>query len=93
MSQFEKLLAAMHNNPKGVKFHDASKVADHYFGKPRIKGSHNVYTMPWAGCPRVNLQDGGGYVDSYQVAQLLQAVDKLEGETRTKEVKGDGEQA
>ena len=51
MSQFEKLLAAIRNNPKGVKFCDASKVADHYFGKPRVKGSHNVYTMPWAGFP------------------------------------------
>ena len=93
MSQFGKLLATIRNNPKGVKFRDASKVAEHYFGAPRIKGSHNVYTMPWAGFPRVNLQDVGGYIDSYQVTQLLQAIDRVESERKAEEVKGDGEQA
>lgn len=90
MSTFEKLLASIRNNPKGVKFRDASRVAEHYFGTPRVKGSHNVYTMPWAGFPRVNLQDTGGYVDSYQVLQLLAAIDRVESEEK---VKGDGEQA
>ena len=97
MSQFEKLLAAIRNNTRSVKYRDASKVAEHYFGKPRVRGSHSVYTMPWAGFPRVNLQNVGGYVDSYQIAQLLDAIDKLEGEmganSNAEEMRGGGDQA
>ena len=78
MTSFEKLLARIRNNRKGVRFEDASKVAEHYFGKPRVKGSHNVYKMPWPGDPRINIQNVGGQVDSYQIEQLLEAIDKLE---------------
>ena len=41
----------------------------------------------------MNLQDVGGYIDSYQVTQLLQAIDRVESERKAEEVKGDGEQA
>jgi hypothetical protein len=30
-----KILAAMRNNPKGIRFADAMKMAKHYFGQPR----------------------------------------------------------
>jgi hypothetical protein len=75
----EKLLAGMRNAPRSVRFADALKMAEHYFGKPRMSGgSHHVFKMPWAGDPRINLQDDDGKAKPYQVRQLLAAVEKKE---------------
>jgi hypothetical protein len=39
--------------------------------------------MPWAGNPRVNLQEGnGGKAKAYQVQQLLAAIDQLAAQKR-----------
>lgn len=66
-------------NPKGVRLADLSKVCDYYFGKPRQKStSHRVYKMPWQGNPRVNIQNDNGEAKSYQVKQVLKAIEKLE---------------
>ena len=72
-----EVLEAMRLSPKNVRFTDAAKVATHYFGEPRQKGtSHCVWKMPWPGDPRVNLQDDKGMAKPYQVKQLLIAIDK-----------------
>jgi hypothetical protein len=34
--------------------------------------------MPWAGDPRVNIQDDRGKAKAYQVRQVLKAIDKKE---------------
>jgi hypothetical protein len=74
----EKRLAAMRDNPASVSFSGALKVAEHYFGEPRKSGSHYVFKMPWAGDPRINLQQAkGGGAKPYQVRQLLAAIDRL----------------
>ncbi|MGH7104219.1 MAG: hypothetical protein ACREFJ_17695 [Acetobacteraceae bacterium] len=73
-----KLLAGMQTSPRAVRFSDALKVAEHYFGKPRISGSHHVFRMPWPGDPRINLQSEGGKAKPYQVRQLLAAIEKRE---------------
>jgi hypothetical protein len=73
----ETILSDMRANPEGVKFNDACKVAGHFFGKPRIAGSHHVYKMPWPGDPRINLQKDGPKAKRYQVVQVLEAVEKL----------------
>jgi hypothetical protein len=72
-----KLLAGMRENPKTVRFSDALAVAEHYFGPPRMSGSHHVFKTPWPGDPRVNLQKADG-AKPYQVRQLLAAVEKYE---------------
>ncbi len=66
----------MRNNPGGVRFDDALKVATRFFGAPRVKGSHHIFKTPWPGDPRVNLQQGRGNAKVYQVKQLLAAIDK-----------------
>lgn len=76
MASVERLLAGMRNNPKGVRFEDALKVAKSYFGEPRISGSHHIFKTNWQGDPRVNLQDDNGKAKAYQVKQLLGAIDK-----------------
>jgi len=77
----EKSLTAMRNNPAAVSFSDALKVAEHYFGEPRISdSSHHVFKTPWPMDPRVNLQRGkGGGAKPYQVRQLLKAINLLTG--------------
>jgi hypothetical protein len=75
----EGLVEAFRENPKGVRFADLAKVCDWYFGQPRQSGgSHRVYRMPWAGDPRVNIQNRKGTVKPYQVRQVLKAIEKLE---------------
>ena len=79
MADLAHLVDGMRANPAKVRFRDAVKVATHYFGEPRQRGtSHCVWKMPWPGDPRVNLQCGqGGMAKSYQIKQLLTAIDRL----------------
>jgi len=69
----------MRSNPAGIRFSDACKVATHYFGTPRQNGtSHKVWKMPWAGDPRVIMQEGdGGKAKEYQIRQVTAAIDKF----------------
>ncbi len=79
MASIEDILAKMRRNPKGIRFNELTKVCDHYFGKPRNSGtSHRVYKTPWAGDPRVNIQNSRGKAKAYQVRQVLLAIDRLE---------------
>lgn len=80
MASFETLLAEMRNNSKGVCFADLFKVCEHYFGEARQnKTSHAIFKTPWAGDPRVNIQNDKGRAKPYQVKQVLEAIDKKEG--------------
>lgn len=81
MTQIDKLVAAMRQNPANIRFTDLTKVCEHYFGEARQRGtSHRVYKTPWMGDPRVNIQeDKGGKAKAYQVKQVLAAIAKLEG--------------
>jgi hypothetical protein len=78
MPGVEKLLAQMRNNPRNVAYGDLLKVCTYHFGEPRKgSGSHNaIFKMPWAGDPRVNIQDNNGKAKPYQVRQALDAIDK-----------------
>ena len=80
MASIEKLIAAMRKNPANVRYSDAKRVCEHFFGEPRqVGGSHCVFKMPWPGDPRVNIQEGsGGKAKAYQIRQILLAIGKLE---------------
>ena len=79
MASIEDVLAKMRRNPKGIRFSELTKVCDHFFGKARKSGtSHRVYKTPWAGDPRVNVQNSRGRAKAYQVRQVLLAIDRLE---------------
>ena len=93
MPSIEDIIREMRNNPANIKFHDLKRVCGHFFGEARVKGSHHKYKMPWAGNPRVNIQEmKGGKAKPYQVRQVLDSIDKLEGEKReeAEEVQIDG---
>jgi hypothetical protein len=75
----EKILKAMRSNPRNIDFNDLYKVCEHHFGQPRQRGSsHAVFKTPWAGDPRVNIQNNKGKAKTYQVRQVLAAIDKKE---------------
>lgn len=62
-----------------MRYADLERVARSFFGEPRQSGgSHTVFKTPWAGDPRVNIQDIKGQAKPYQVKQVLAAIDKLE---------------
>ncbi|MEV5822906.1 toxin HicA [Micromonospora harpali] len=79
MPSIAKLVAAMRSNQQNVAYNDLYAVCEHHFGKPRQVGtSHAVFKMPWAGDPRVNIQNDKGKAKAYQVRQVLKAIDKKE---------------
>ena len=81
MASIDVILAQMRNNPKGIRFKDLCRVCDHYFGVPRQQGtSHRIYRMPWQGDPRVNIQNDKGMAKTYQVKQVLKAIERLQNE-------------
>lgn len=81
MASIDDILQKMRRNPKGIRFNEICRVCEHFFGKPRKSGtSHRVYKTPWAGDPRVNIQNSRGKAKAYQVRQVLLAVDRLESD-------------
>lgn len=69
----------MRSNPRNIRFSDLCIVCDHYFGAARHKGSsHRIYKTPWQGDPRINIQNDGGKAKTYQVKQVLKAIELLE---------------
>ena len=80
MATSKKLLEAMRRTPANVRFRDLFRVCAEYFGEPRQRGtSHAVFKTPWPGDPRVNIQGEKGKAKTYQVRQVLAAIDKLKG--------------
>lgn len=81
MTQIADLVAEMRRNPKGIRFQELCRVCDFYFGAARqTSGSHRVYKTPWAGDPRVNIQNDKGVAKAYQVRQVLKALERLENQ-------------
>ena len=78
MAFVEKILGLMSREPASVRFADLLKVCEHYFGEPRHSStSHVIFKTPWAGDPRINIQNEKGKAKIYQVKQVLLAIGKL----------------
>jgi len=85
MKRINAIISKMKQNPRGIRFTEVSMVCDHFFGTPRNRsGSHRVYKTPWQGDPRINIQNSKGMAKTYQVKQVLLALDKLEANHGTK---------
>ncbi len=83
MTGIAETLGRMRTRPAAVRFSELRRVCEAYFGPPRQPGtSHLVFTTPWAGDPRVNIQNDKGNAKAYQVRQVLRAIEKLEAEQR-----------
>jgi hypothetical protein len=78
MGSIEKILDQMRSEPANVRFADLRRVCEFFFGKPRQNGSsHAIYKTPWPGNPRVNIQNDKGKAKSYQVRQVLLAIERI----------------
>lgn len=85
MKSIAEKLKQFKKNTNDVKFSELCKVCDFYFGAPRQSGaSHKVYKTPWSGDPRVNIQNSKEKAKSYQVRQVLKAIERLEVENGNK---------
>jgi hypothetical protein len=75
---FEKIENLARNSPENVSYSDMLKLCTHYFGELRSgSGSLNaIFRMPWAGDPRINLQNKNGKAKPYQVKQAIAAIDR-----------------
>ena len=60
-----------------LRFRALVALCTHFFGELRIRGSHRIFKMPWAGDPRINLQEDGNQAKPYQVQQVIRALKKL----------------
>ncbi|MHB8334189.1 MAG: toxin HicA [Acidimicrobiales bacterium] len=91
MKRDDRLLRDMRTAPQNIAFNDVVKVCEAFFGEPRHRsGSHVVFSMPWSGDPRINLQKGnGGKAKAYQVRQALVAIDRLQREADEQKQGGD----
>jgi hypothetical protein len=87
LSKNKKTLRLMRESPKNVRFGDLSRVCESYFGAPRqTGGSHKIYRTPWAGDPRINIQEGSnGMAKIYQIRQVLAAIERISKEHGPKE--------
>ena len=80
MASSKKIIEAMQRSPNNVRFADLFKVCREHFGEPRQRGtSHAIFKTPWAGDPRVNIQDEKGKAKAYQIRQVLLAINKIRG--------------
>jgi len=74
MSRCEKVIEKAINNPDGLKFAEAQRLAECLgFELRRVRGSHHVYKHPESGT-LANLQSDQKMAKGYQVRQLLERV-------------------
>ncbi len=79
MDKITALVEEMRANPKNLRFHDLKKVREAYFGQPRTSGSYVIFDTKWQGVPNINIQNDNGKAKSYQVRQVIKAIDRLQG--------------
>jgi hypothetical protein len=77
MNSIDRIIRGMSGNPNNVRFTDICKVCVYYFGQGRQSSSHIIYKTPWVGDPRINIQNDKGKAKTYQVKQVLKAIEKL----------------
>jgi predicted RNA binding protein YcfA (HicA-like mRNA interferase family) len=79
MTKRAKLLDAVRNNPRDVRFEDLVRLVKALgFVADRQAGSHGIYVHPNPAVPFVNLQEGkNGKAKPYQVEQVLDLVDRF----------------
>ena len=75
MSKQAKLLERALNNPHGLRFVEAIKLAESFgFRVARVSRSHHI--LKRAGIPELlNFQNAGGKAKPYQIRQLLELVE------------------
>ncbi len=66
----EELAEILEEIEPNIRFTRLLTLCEKVFGKPRIKGSHHFFSVPWGGPPYINLQRDGKDAKPYQVKQV-----------------------
>jgi predicted RNA binding protein YcfA (HicA-like mRNA interferase family) len=64
-------------NSRNVRFNELLQICEHFFGEPRVRGSHYIFKTPWEGNPRINIQKDGKMAKPYQIKAVIKALRKL----------------
>ena len=80
LRDFVDILARLDTHPQSIRFEDLRKLCEHYFGRPRRKGSHLVFTTGLPDPPILNIQPRGSMAKEYQCKQALKAVRRKQGQ-------------
>lgn len=73
----DEVIQRLRNSRRGLRFAELARICDRYFGPPRQRGSHLIYSVPWPGDPRVNIQSRRGMAKPEQVDQVVKAIERL----------------
>lgn len=76
--EIQETIAELERKIRGTRFSKLLKICEEFFGKPRVKGSHHIFKMPWQGDPRLNIQSDKGKAKPYQILQVITALKKLD---------------
>ena len=76
----DEAIKELEGHEKNIRFKRLLAICIEFFGPPRVSGSHYIFSTPWPGDPRINLQDQGGKAKPYQVRQVIKALKKLKGQ-------------
>jgi hypothetical protein len=72
--KIKRTLRLMKESPRNVRFGDLGRVCEYYFGR-----------TPWAGDPRVNIQEGpNAMAKVFQIRQVLAAIKRIDKEHEPK---------
>jgi len=78
MSQKDKALARVRNNPHNVEWSQLETLCRRYFGEPiRRRGSHVMFQLPWDDDPLLNIQPRGKQAKPEQVKDAVRAIERL----------------
>jgi predicted RNA binding protein YcfA (HicA-like mRNA interferase family) len=61
-----------------IRFSLLLKICKSFFGNARVSGSHHIFKTPWPGDPRINIQASKGEAKTYQVKQVIRALEQLQ---------------
>lgn len=73
----DAVIQRLRNSRRSLRFAELARICDRYFGRPRQRGSHLIYPVPWPGDPRVNIQNRRGMAKPEQVNQVVKAIERL----------------
>lgn len=93
MSRNQKLIAAIRNNPRDVRFDDALRAAELIgFTAAGGSGSHRAFARPGEAM-QLNFQEAkGGKAKPYQVRQLIEMIERYWGDDSDDDVESDSDE-
>jgi predicted RNA binding protein YcfA (HicA-like mRNA interferase family) len=82
VTQIQKLLKRIRNNPKAVTFHDLTTLLESFgFELIRVSGSHHIFSSRVAGKEiTLVIPLRKGHINSHYVKEVLASIDRIEKE-------------